>query len=319
MYDVVVVGGGAAGLIAAGMAAERGASVLLLERKHRIGMKLRITGKGKCNITNTRDMDYYRTKVFGPEEVWVKALEQFTNRDIVDLLEANGLPTVIERGDRVYPKSGKAADVVETLVAYVEKGGATILLNALVEHLKPQDDGSIALGVNVDGQPQSFIGRSVIMATGGKSYPSTGSDGQAYGVLQEVGHTITELYPALVAFETLPRLYEKERFPLKNVGVELRVDGQTVAQDFGDMELTPEGVGGSTILRVSREAVLASNRGKVPVCVLDLKPSRTAEQLAERIERDVRERSGEQLFSIARAWLPAPLVPPVLRFAGANP
>ncbi len=318
-YDVIVVGAGAAGMVAAGMVAERGASVLLLERKHKVGLKIRITGRGRCNITNTRDMDYYRTKVFGPEELWVTALEQFGPPDIVELLERNGLETVVEQGDRVFPKSGKAADVADTLLGYVQKGGGEVRLNAMVERLRPQADGSILLEVNADGQAQSFLGRTVVMATGGKSYPTTGSDGQAYGVLQEVGHSITDLYPALVGFETLPRLYEKERFPLKNVGVRLRVEGETIAEDFGDLELTPEGLAGSTILRVSREAVLASRRGKVPVCLLDLKPARSVEQLAERIAHDARERAGEQLFSIARAWLPAPLVPPVLRFSGANP
>lgn len=319
-YETIVVGGGPAGLMAAATAAHGGHRVLLLERMPRLGTKLRITGKGKCNITNTRTIEGYREKIFAPDEAWIPALEKFGNRDIVALLERLGVATVVERGDRVYPESHRAHDVADALGRYAVEEGVEIRCGELVERVEQTIEGRFVLSVrNREGEGGRYTSDTLVMATGGQSYPRTGSDGQGYSLLKGLGHSITELYPSLVGFHTVPRLYERNRFELRNVGVTVRVKGEVIAEDFGDLELTPEGIAGSTILRVSRATVLAMRRGEVPIIVLDLKPARSESQMVERILKDCVERRGEAIHSIARSWLPAPLVGAVLKFANVNP
>ena len=183
-YDLIVIGGGPAGLMAAGTAAERGVRTLLLERMPRIGTKLRITGKGRCNITNARPIESYLPFLHGNVALAQNALQRFTNQQIVELLNAEGVSTILERGDRIYPLSGRASDVAEAFIRYCTRHGVTIKTEVLVTALTPTDEGWKV----TSSKGKCYEARGVILACGGKSYPRTGSDGAGYTLAAMIGN-----------------------------------------------------------------------------------------------------------------------------------
>lgn len=311
-YDLIVIGGGPAGLMAAATAGKSGVNVLLLERMPRIGTKLRITGKGRCNITNARPIDEYLPYLHGNIELAQNALRRFTNQQIVELLNSEGLPTILERGDRIYPLSGRASDVVDTFVRYCTRFGVTIKTEVEVKQLSPIEQGWKV----TDAGGESYLSRSIILACGGRSYPLTGSDGAGYVLAKMVGHTTTEIFPTLVGFTVNTDWTIRERLLVKNVGLTLLINGKKErALTPVDIEVVDAWIGGPGVLRLSRIAMEHKRADESVLLQIDFKPALTEKKLLERLSRDLRERSHEPLQSIARAWLPAGLVKPLLRRA----
>lgn len=314
-YDVIVVGGGAAGMMAAGRAAECGAATLLLEKMPRLGTKVRITGKGRCNLTNIAGLEEFLSH-FGPEGRFLhNAFARFFNEDLIALLQRFHVPTVTERGGRVFPASGRATDVVLGLERYLRAGNVEIHFHQPVQGLIVSK-GAIQ-GVRLrDG---AVLGLTVILATGGVSYPGTGSTGDAYPWLKALGHTIHPLRPALVPLETAEEWsHQLAGLSLRNVRVTLLVNEKPRHSMFGEMLFTHFGVSGPVILSMSTLAVDALLEGKVQFSI-DLKPALSDEQLDARLRRELDEHGKQMLRTLARGLLPRRLIDPLLALAGVPP
>ena len=256
---VIVVGGGAAGLMAAGQAAGLGAETLLLEKMARPGRKLRITGKGRCNLTNVASLPEFITH-FGPNGRFLRqALARFSTSELVTFFGELGVRTVTERGGRVFPASGQAQDVVDALVRWIRRCGVTVQTQSPVERLLAE--GGRVVGVLAAGRV--YRADATIIATGGASYPATGSTGDGYRLAASVGHSIVPIRPALVPLETAgniaPRL---QGLSLRHVTVRVWVNGKKRAEQFGEMLFTHFGLSGPIILSLSRQIVDALRLGQ---------------------------------------------------------
>lgn len=307
MYDLIVVGGGVAGLMAAGTASSSGARrVLLLEKMEKSARKLRITGKGRCNVTNDRSREEFLTKVRQGAEFFRPAFEAFDNRATMRFVEALGVPLVCERGGRLFPASGKAWDVANALVSWVSRSGVEIRCHAPVAALS-LERGRVTGVVLESGE--GIAAKAVLLATGGVSYPATGSTGEGHEMAYEAGHTIEPLRPSLVPLEVSVPAGLKG-LALRNVELSLIVDGEVAERRFGEMEFTADGVmGGAIVLQVSRTAVDAIADGRRVEAVIDLKPALSAEKLRNRIEREIPELGGDASVKV----LLQKLLPPQLR------
>ena len=307
-FDVVVVGAGPAGILAAGKAAADGAKVLLLEKMEKPARKLRITGKGRCNITNAKPYHEFLEDV-NPESRFLRdAFNVFFNNDIVELLNSVGVETVQERGMRVFPASGKAWDVAEGLIKWAKTQGATILNKACVTSISVSNGKVVSVSYtdNVKG-PITVDCSAIILATGGKSYPATGSTGDGYTMAQSCTHTITPLMPGLVGVETTPVFSFKDELSLKNVNLTLLIEGKQHDEEFGELELANYGLNGPIMLRLSRKIIFALAKGSKVELVLDLKPALTHEKLNNRIAREIEENSRVAVIDLARKLLPKDL------------
>ena len=319
IYDIVIIGGGAAGLYAAATLSslnkEGGSfSVLLLEKMHRCGLKIGITGKGRCNLTNTKPWNEFALHVH-PKNVFLKnAFYGMSTAATMEYYEKIGLPLVVERGDRVFPKSMKATDVVSVLERHILQGGVEILKNAPVESVAAIDDNgsgdipdSLFLVKHSNGQQTRC--RKVIVATGGMSYQSTGSTGDGYLFAKSMGHDITPCFPSLTAL--LPKNYREEYhgISLKNVSVQLAVNGDVVQEEFGDLDFTNGGIEGPIGFKVSRKGVFNVKNGQKVELRLDMKPAVSKKQLEERIARELEAIKGNQLKGVLPKLLPGKLVP----------
>ena len=320
-HQVIVVGAGAAGLMAAGQAAELGAETLLLEKMDRPGRKLRIAGKGRCNLTNVVPLSEFIAH-FGPNGRFLRqAFHQFSNSDLVDFFEELGVRTVTERGGRVFPASGQAQDVVDALVRWVGEQGVTIQTRSPVERLLAE--GGRVVGVQVSrnqvfpNKPGFYSADAVIVATGGVSYPATGSTGDGYRLAASVGHTIVPIRPALVPLETAgdvaPRL---QGLSLRNVAVRVWVDEKRQAEAFGEMLFTHFGVSGPIILSLSRQVVDALRLGQRVILSIDLKPALDEGKLDARLLRDLDAHGKQQFRTLLRGMLPRKLIPACLDLTG---
>jgi predicted Rossmann fold flavoprotein len=312
--QVIVVGGGAAGLMAAGQAAEVGAETLLLEKMDRPGRKLRIAGKGRCNLTNVAPVSDFIAH-FGPNGRFLpQAFHQFFNSDLVAFFDELGIRTVTERGGRVFPASGQAQDVVDALVRWVREQGVTLHTRSPVERLLVEDERVV--GVQT-AQGQVYRADAVIVATGGASYPATGSTGDGYRLAQAVGHTIVPIRPALVPLETAgdvaPRL---QGLSLRNVAVRVWVDGEKQAEAFGEMLFTHFGVSGPIILSLSRQVVDALRLGQRVIFSIDLKPALDEGKLDARLLRDLDAHGKQQFRTLLKGLLPRKLIPVCIDLTG---
>ena len=303
---IIVIGGGAAGLMAAGKAAEAGAETVLLEKMTRLGRKLAITGKGRCNLTNTADISDFLTH-FGKNGRFLRqAFHTFFNTDLMAFMRERGLELVTERGGRVYPANGRAQAVVTLLTDWARRCGVDLVTGTTVKKLL-LDDKHIT-GIKTD--TGEILCDAVILATGGASYPATGSTGDGYRLARSLGHTIIPVRPALVPLETKGDIAGRMcGLNLRNIGVRLLINGKKKAQAFGELVFAEFGVTGPVILQLSGFAVDGLIAGDTVGLTLDLKPALDEKKLDARLLRDFSTRAKEPISSILRGLLPAQLVP----------
>ena len=304
---VIVVGGGAAGMMAAGQAASEGARTILLEKMSRPGRKLGITGKGRCNLTNVASPSEFVSH-FGPTGPFLRqAFHRFSNDDLTAFFEGLGVPTVVERGGRVFPASGRAYDVVDALTKWMRAQGVTVRNGVVVASLL--SDGRQVRGVRDTGG-REYPSDAVIIATGGMSYPATGSTGDGYRLAGAVGHAIVLPRPALVPLETTgdvaPRL---QGLSLRNVNVRVFVAGEKHAEAFGEMLFTHFGLSGPVILSLSGAVADALRAGEAVNISIDLKPALDDRTLDERLLRDFDIHGKRKFETLLQDLLPAKLIP----------
>lgn len=305
-YDVVVIGGGPAGLLAAGKAAMDGAKVLLLEKMEKPARKLRITGKGRCNVTNLRPIEEFLAEIKPESQFLRDAFDEFFSRDIINLIEQQGVSLLVERGQRVFPASGKAWDVAEALIRWAKQQSVTILTHAEVKSIN--HSGGTVQSVTYFAQgAQTVSCKSVILATGGKSYPATGSTGDGYLFAQSCGHTVTPLKPTLVGLETKPSNKLFNLLQLKNISLTLMVDNQKAYSLLGEVELMPYGLAGALVVRISREVVSLLDEGKNVELRLDFKPALDHKKIENRLQREIEANPRMSMMDLARKLLPKPL------------
>ncbi|MBA3037738.1 MAG: aminoacetone oxidase family FAD-binding enzyme, partial [Desulfobacterium sp.] len=303
---VIVIGGGPAGLIAAGQAAQAGAETLLLEKMKRTGLKLSITGKGRCNITNTAEISDFISHFGKTGHFLHQAFARFFNTDLMEFFNELGIELVTERGGRVFPASGKAPDVQRALLQWNKRSGVRI------QHLAPVDKILIHNKhlTGVVSQGKEIRCDAVILATGGVSYPATGSTGDGYSLSESAGHTVIPVRQALVPLETSGD--EAKRMAglnLRNVNTRMFINGRGKREEFGEIVFTEFGMTGPAILTLSGEAVDSLRNGHKVTFSIDLKPALDENKLDARLQRDIASRGKEQISSLLRGLIPREMVP----------
>ena len=309
---IVVVGGGAAGMMAACTAARRGASVILIERNAQLGVKINITGKGRCNVTNDSDPETLIKNTLTNGRFLYSAFAAMSAQDTMTFFEKIGVPLKVERGKRVFPVSDRARDVSGALKTQLHRLGVQILQHRV--KAVAEKDGSVCGVLLQDGSV--LAADRVILATGGRSYPRTGSDGDGYRMARALGHTVTELRPSLVPLltqETTPA--QMEGLALKNVTLTVKKDGKKVFSDFGEMVFTAKGISGPLVLSAS--AHLDGKKHTYPYqAFIDLKPALDAETLDKRLLRDFAENSNRDFSNALSQLLPAKMIPVAVQMCG---
>ncbi|NLX76977.1 MAG: NAD(P)/FAD-dependent oxidoreductase [Clostridiaceae bacterium] len=316
MKTIGVIGAGAAGLIAAGRAAERGHRVFVFEKNKMAGRKIRITGKRRCNLTNDCDLDTLISNIPGNGRFLYSSFSLFSNRSIMDFFQRMGLTLKVERGNRVFPESDNAKDVVDTLLKYAEMYNVRFCFGNRVEDILTVD-GHVT-GVRLSDGVEKKLD-AVIVATGGLSYPGTGSTGDGHRMVRELGHTITPLKPSLVPL-TVKEDWVKELqgLSLKNTAIKLTDRrGRTIYDDFGEMLFTHFGVSGPVILSASRHILKYGY--KDVFLSIDLKPALSEEKLDNRIQRDFAKFSRKQFKNSLNELLPNLLIPVIVKLSGISP
>jgi predicted Rossmann fold flavoprotein len=315
-WDVIVVGGGPAGLLAAGRAAELGAKVLVLEKMEREGRKLLITGKGRCNITNDAPISEFIKHVYPNGRMLKKAFSRFYSEDIIRLLEEYDVKSTLERGGRYFPASNKASDVLKALLQWVKHNNVEIKCGFRVSNLVIEN-GKVS-GLRAGNQ--IFTAQKVILATGGMSYPATGSTGDGYKLAREVDHNIVEARPALVPLETKgSTAQELQGLNLKNVKAVVWINGKKAGEDFGEMIFTHFGLSGPIILTLSRLVVGELHKNNKVEITVDLKPALDEHKLDLRLQRDLNDHGKKKIGNIMKYWLPSTMIPVFIKLLGLNP
>ena len=318
MTNIIVVGGGAAGLLAGIAATELGAQVMILEKMRTPGRKMLITGKGRCNITNNCEIAEIIRNLPGNGRFLNSALHRFSNDDMIYLLESHGLQTKVERGGRVFPVTDKAKDVVDTLLnIYREKGGKLLVDQTVSKILI--EDGCVAGVVTNDGN--KYTADAVIITTGGASYPGTGSDGNGFTLAKACGHTIITLKPSLVPLESDSEYIKSlQGLSLRNVKASICCGDKVLASEFGEMLFTHFGFSGPIILSLSKAVAEAFATGNKDLdLIIDLKPALDVQKLDLRIQRDFANYLRKQLVNGMKDLLPGRLISVVLDAAFLNP
>lgn len=307
MANVIVVGGGASGMIAAGRAAEKGHHVHLYEKNDRLGKKIYITGKGRCNITNDSDIDTHLSNIPSNPYFMYSAFYTLDSEATKQFFEKLGVPTKTERGNRVFPVSDKAGDVVRALQKYLKKNNVAVHTNTVVKNILIEN--GIAKGVVLTNGKEVFAD-SVIVCTGGLSYSGTGSTGDGYAMAKQAGHTVTKLYPSLVPLKTKQRwCQELMGLSLKNCAIVVKnTKGKVVYKDFGEMLFTHFGVSGPMILSASRHIVKDLENQNFTI-EIDLKPALDEKVLDNRILRDFQKYSNKDIRNALDDLLPQKMIP----------
>ncbi len=310
MKKIIVIGAGAAGMMAAAKAAENGAEVILLEKMKRVGKKMLITGKGRCNITNTASVPELIKNMIGNGSFLNSAIRAFDNEDVVSFFNELGLVTKVERGGRVFPESDKAADVVGTMLRQLHRLGVKIETEMAVKRILVEDGRVVGIE-SMSGA--LYKSDAVILAAGGSSYPGTGSSGDGYAMAEAIGHTIVPLRPSLIPLETEEEwVKETQGLSLRNVRVTALADGKKIGEEFGEMLFSHFGVTGPIILSLSRVVADALSRGEFVELIINLKPALTPETLDKRIQRDFEKYIRKQLKNSLHDLLPSKLIQPVM-------
>lgn len=315
---IIVVGGGAAGLMAAGQAALNGAKVLLIEKKNRLGSKIAISGKGRCNLTNAGDITTFIDHYPGNGKFLYAALKEFDNNALRVFFENYGVKTKIERGGRVFPERDDSEEIVRALETFLKDSGVKVLLGKAVTDIVVKENR--VEGVKIESPAKFLAAGAVIIATGGASYPGTGSTGDGYKFAEKVGHKVIPPLPALVplcVLEEWPK--ELQGLTLRNVRASIWIEGKKQGEQFGEMLFTHFGVSGPIILTLSRIAAKAlSNKQKIKVKI-NLKPALSSEQLDFRLQRDFNKYSNKQFKNALNDLLPKSMIPVVVRLSGIPP
>lgn len=311
MYDVIVVGGGPAGMFASITAAEQGSRVLLLEANNRLGKKLLITGKGRCNVTNHCTPQEVMQNIPRNGRFLYSALDAFTPDDVIHFFESNGCPLKTERGNRVFPQSDKSISVLECLQKKMQKSGVTIITEKVKRLMA--NDGAVS---GVATAKQEYFAPNVILATGGVSYPSTGSTGDGYAMASALEHTIIAPEGSLVPLETAGSdCQSMQGLSLRNVGVKLvNHKGKTLYKDFGELLFTHFGISGPVVLSAS-----AHLDGNLCTLFIDLKPALDEEKLNARLLRDLEQYQNRSMENALTDLLPRSMIPVILSKANIPP
>lgn len=348
---VIVIGGGPAGLVSAISAATENNEVIVLEKMKEPGRKLLITGKGRCNITSSLPMEDFIKNIPGNGKFLYSAFNNFTNEDIIKLLKEQGVNVKIERGQRIFPVSDKAIDVRDALINKAKKLGVKIITNAKVENIITKKNEQVYIANNsaenieknieekdtiegveflLNGKKEYIKCNKVILATGGKSYPGTGSTGDGYEIAKKLGHTITKIVPSLVPLEAKENSLEVckklQGLSLKNVNVKFMdtENNKVIYEDFGEMLFTHFGLSGPTILSGSAhllryknlEELLKSSKIKI---IIDIKPALSIEKLDERILRDFSTEKNKMFKNSLDALLPKKMIDTIIELSNINP
>ena len=321
---VIVIGGGPAGMMSAISSAESGNDVTIIEKMQSLGRKLLITGKGRCNITSSLDMDEFIKNIPGNGMFLYSAFKNYTNQDIIKLLKEEGLEVKEERGNRIFPVTDKSLDVLKCFEKKLKSLNVNIILNTKVKEILVEDN--IVKGVKTE--KEIINADKVILATGGKSYPLTGSTGDGYVMAQKLGHTVTKINPSLVPLEAFDKETCKnlQGLSLKNVQIELidKNKNKVLYEDFGEMLFTHFGVSGPTILSSSAHLVRYKNiqqlfnENKISLKI-DFKPALSEEKLNDRILRDFNEEKNKMFRNSLDKLLPQKLIPTIIKISGIDP
>ena len=313
MSKILVVGGGAAGMMAAVTAARRGKNVLLLEKNEKLGKKLFITGKGRCNLTNSAEVEELFNAVVSNPKFLYSSFYSFTNDQVIGFFEELGVKTKVERGGRVFPESDHSSDVIRALEQEMKRLGVRISLRTEVKEILTEDGR--AKGVRLSSG-RMIAADAVTVATGGISYPSTGSTGDGYRFARECGHKVTDLSPALVPME-VKEWYAKELMglSLRNIGIRITDGKKKLYEEFGEMLFTHYGVTGPVILSAS--SIVGKKLKEHPLTLhIDLKPALTEEQLDKRVLREFEANHNRQFKNAVDSLFPAKLRPVAIELSG---
>ena len=324
--EVIVIGGGPAGMMAAISSAEDGNKVILLEKKERLGRKLLITGKGRCNITSSLPINDFIQNIPGNGQFLYSSFKNYSNEDIIQFLKTQGLEVKEERGNRIFPTTNKSVDVLNCFKKALKELNVEIIYNTkVIEIIQKKEQEKLQVKTENN---KIYEAEKVILATGGKSYPLTGSTGDGYKIAEKLGHTVTKIKPSLVPLESYDKKLCKnlQGLSLRNVKIELKnaENDKIIYEDFGEMLFTHFGVSGPTILSSSAHLVRYKNieelfKNKKIILKIDFKPALSEEKLDERILRDFAEFKNRQFKNSLDKLLPQKLIPVIIERSKINP
>ena len=315
-FDIAVIGGGPAGMMAAGRAAELGAKVVLIEKNEILGKKLLLTGKGRCNFTHKEFNIKKFAEKFGRNGRFLyRALSVFGVKEVIDFFESWGVKGKVEQGDRIFPENGNAQDILNVLVKYLAEGRVTILYNSKVISSKHRNRKIFQVLL----RDRHISASKYIICTGGKSYPQTGSTGDGYQWAEQLGHTIIEPVPALNPVKTSEDwVREVQGLSLKNVSLKLFQNGKKCDERFGEMLFTHFGVSGPIVMDMSKNIGTLLKNGPVKL-ILDLKPALDFKKLDKRIQRDFEKFKGRMFKNSLKELLPLSMIPVIIKLSGIEP
>ncbi len=315
MYDFIVIGGGPAGMMAAGRAAERGKKVILLEKNDRLGKKLLMCASGRCNVTNTAPMQVFMEAYGNGGNFLRTALETFDNEKLRSFLLSHDVETVVENKGRVFPKSQRADSILMALETYMRDGHVEILTNTHVLRLKSENNQVTGVETNHG----NIFGKNVLIATGGLSYPATGSTGDGYGFASGVGHSIRPTHPAIIAFETEETWVKSlQGTPIKNVNISAYQQNKKIAEHFGEALFTHYGISGPAILDMSKRLVECLPNGFIQIHI-DFKPNRSTEELDSILINQIKRQGCKAIKACLTFFIPEKLVPILLGLCNIEP
>ena len=318
---VIVVGGGPAGMTAAIFAARQGSDVVLLEKNNKLGKKLFITGKGRCNITNACDLEDLFTSLVSNPKFMYSSFYSFSNDDVIRFFEELGLKTKIERGNRIFPRSDKSSDVISALSKEMNRLGVSFQLNSQVTNIITKNNEFLGVELKAtDNKKNVIYADKLIIATGGISYPITGSTGDGYKFAESMGHRLKKTYPSLVPLniQEINIIKDLQGLSLKNIEVKIYLKDKQIYKDFGELLFTHFGVSGPVILSASSfcNTYLSANKLLLKI---DLKPALNFTQLDDRLLRDFSEFNNKQFKNSLDKLLPRKLIPIIINLSNINP